>query len=117
MSLTSEDLNLLIFHYLQESGFTHSAFVFREETLRHYEPSGVKVPLGALVSVVQKGLQYMEVEAHLDEDGAEVNCTAPFTILGEHQCEIQPATEPVEPFSRPRKVAKTSETLAPTPLN
>lgn len=115
MSLTSEELNLLIFHYLQESGFTHSAFVFREETLRHYEPAGLKVPLGALVSVVQKGLQYMEVEAHLNENGEEINCSAPFTILGEHQCEIQPEIELDEPFSRPRKVAKTSESPAPTP--
>ena len=33
MSLTSSDLNLLLYRYLLESGFTHAAFVFAHESL------------------------------------------------------------------------------------
>ncbi|KAJ9048219.1 hypothetical protein DSO57_1037193 [Entomophthora muscae] len=109
MSLTSEELNLLIFHYLQESGFSHSAFVFQEEILRKCEVPDIKISKGALVSVVQKGLQYMEVEAHINENGEELQCSAPFTLLGEHKCELQVLVDDLEDFSRPHKIAKISE--------
>ena len=33
MSITSEEVNFLIYRYLQESGFSHSAFVFAYESL------------------------------------------------------------------------------------
>ena len=50
-------------------GFSHAAFVFGYESLVHRgrEPGG-GVPPGALVSFVQKGLQYLELEANVAED-------------------------------------------------
>ncbi|KAK9831105.1 hypothetical protein WJX74_003493 [Apatococcus lobatus] len=74
MALTSEELNYLVWRYLQESGFSHAAFALNHES----SLSGTKldvdhVPPGALVSFVQKGIQYMEMEANLndDNDGVE----------------------------------------------
>ena len=96
-SLTSDDINYLIYRYLQESGtraavlpaapartaenqlqlltycppppagFNHSAFTFAHES--HIHQIGIdpnKVAPGALVTCVQKGLQYIELEANLD---------------------------------------------------
>ncbi|CAI8588932.1 unnamed protein product [Vicia faba] len=72
-SITSVELNYLVFRYLQESGFTHSAFVFGNEGGINKCPiDGNLVPPGALVTFVQKGLQFLEMEANLS------NCDADF---------------------------------------
>lgn len=48
------------------AGFTHSAFVFGNEAGINKCPlDGNLVPPGALVSFVQRGLQYLEMEANL----------------------------------------------------
>eukprot|EP00899_Mesostigma_viride_P001787 jgi/Mesvir1/11609/Mv00018-RA.1 len=74
MSITSEEVNFLVYRYLQESGFTHSAFSFGYESLVHKSSiNGSKVPPGALISFIQKGLQYLELEANLSEDGSKVD--------------------------------------------
>ena len=61
------------------SGFVHSAFTFAHEGLLGRTSSAVRgdLPSGALVSFLHKGLQYMQIEAHLDE----VPCAAlPFYV-------------------------------------
>jgi transducin (beta)-like 1 len=99
MSLTSEEVNFLIFRYLQESGmlffilflspvdptlsyscdesclmfggigFVHSAFTFGAESLVYRSNiAATEVPPGALVAFIQKGIQYLEIEASLAED-------------------------------------------------
>uniref|UniRef100_A0A383WGZ9 LisH domain-containing protein n=1 Tax=Tetradesmus obliquus TaxID=3088 RepID=A0A383WGZ9_TETOB len=77
--LSSTEVNYLIYRYLQESGFHHSAFTFAHESQVHrcdIDPN--LVPPGALVTYVQKGLQYLEAEANIDENG-EVD--ADFALL------------------------------------
>jgi transducin (beta)-like 1 len=71
MALTSDELNYLVYKYLLESGFTHSAFAFGNESYvdqKSIAPSRA-IPPGALISFVQKGLQYLELEANLNEVG------------------------------------------------
>ncbi|XP_024020657.1 WD40 repeat-containing protein HOS15 isoform X1 [Morus notabilis] len=66
-SITSVELNYLVFRYLQESGFAHSAFALGYEAGINKSPiDGNLVPPGALVTFVQKGLQYLEMEANLN---------------------------------------------------
>lgn len=70
MSITSDELNFLVFRYLQESGFPHSAYLFGMES--HVAQSNIQgklVPPAALISIIQKGIQYVETEMSLDEDG------------------------------------------------
>ncbi|VDM61345.1 unnamed protein product [Angiostrongylus costaricensis] len=63
MTFSSSELNYLILKYLQESGLEHSAFVFGNESeLNRSDLMGVEVPSGALVSIVQRGLYYIEAE-------------------------------------------------------
>lgn len=74
ISITSSELNYLIFRYLHESGFTHSAFAFGYEAgINKSTIEGNIVPPGALVTFVQKGIQYLELEANLSNDNAEVD--------------------------------------------
>ncbi|KAA8531623.1 hypothetical protein F0562_006332 [Nyssa sinensis] len=65
-SFTSDELNYIVFRYLRESGFAHSAFVLGcEAGIDKCSIDGNLVPLGALITFVQKGHQYMEMEANL----------------------------------------------------
>lgn len=53
---------------LISTGFQHSAFAFAHESfLVRSNISGGNVPPGALVTFIQRGLQYIEVESHLNE--------------------------------------------------
>ncbi|XP_068653834.1 WD40 repeat-containing protein HOS15-like [Aristolochia californica] len=73
-SITSTELNFLVFRYLHESGFTHSAFTLGYEAGINKSPiDGNLVPPGALVTFVQKGLQYLELEANLSNSETDVD--------------------------------------------
>ncbi|KAN0030504.1 hypothetical protein ACTA71_009143 [Dictyostelium dimigraforme] len=94
INITSDEINFLIYKYLLESGFQHAAFSFYNESLvSKSDINASNVPHGSLVSVLQKGLQYMEVEAHLQEDGTEINCTEPFSLVSNHVCQIKKKNE------------------------
>jgi len=68
MSITSDEVNFLVYRYLLESGFQHSAFTFGlESNVHHTSINGTMVPPGALISMLQKGLQYVEAEISITE--------------------------------------------------
>lgn len=47
-----------------------------------------EIPPGALISFVQKGLQYVGIEAHVNEDGTERDCDGDLSLLSPHICHI-----------------------------
>ena len=87
MSITSDEVNFLVYRYLLESGtfseplswtygipspsvagFQHSAFTFGLEAHVHQSSiNGSAIPPGALIAVLQKGLQYVEAEVSIAE--------------------------------------------------
>ncbi len=68
MSITSDEVNFLVYRYLLESGFQHSAFTFGLESHIHQTSiNGTIIPPGALISIIQKGLQYVEAEVSITE--------------------------------------------------
>lgn len=74
MSVSSEELNLLVYRYLTEGGFVHAAFTFAHESLlgRSSTRSAEKdIPPGALISFLQKGLQYVAIEESLRADAGK----------------------------------------------
>ncbi|CAI5772220.1 F-box-like/WD repeat-containing protein TBL1X isoform X1 [Podarcis lilfordi] len=57
-------------HHIEESGFSHSAFTFGIEShISQSNINGTLVPPAALISILQKGLQYVEAEISINEDG------------------------------------------------
>ncbi|ODV63843.1 Sif2p [Ascoidea rubescens DSM 1968] len=71
MTITSDELNYLIWRYLQETGLEISAFALQEETRIHeLEEKYCKIiPLGCLINLVQKGIFYCEDESLVNENG------------------------------------------------
>ncbi|XP_078267067.1 F-box-like/WD repeat-containing protein TBL1XR1a isoform X2 [Rhinoraja longicauda] len=68
MSISSDEVNFLVYRYLQESGFSHSAFTFGIEShISQSNINGALVPPAALISIIQKGLQYVEAEVSINE--------------------------------------------------
>ncbi|KAG8478391.1 hypothetical protein CXB51_028230 [Gossypium anomalum] len=73
-SITSVELNYLVFRYLQESGFTHSAFTLGYEAgINTCSIDGNLIPPAALIRFVHKGLQYLEMEANLSNSDVETD--------------------------------------------
>jgi transducin (beta)-like 1 len=72
MSITSDEVNYLVYRYLVESGFTHTSFAFQYETCIHLQGKGnskftkVNVVNGQLIQLLQKGLLFTQVETHLN---------------------------------------------------
>ncbi len=68
MSFTTDEVNLLVHRYLVESGYTHAAFTFYTEGgLDRTNLRAADVPPGALVAYLQKGLEYVSIEEHINE--------------------------------------------------
>ena len=71
--LSSGEVNFLVYRYLLESGFGHAAFAFGNESdVGRVDVRGKDVPVGALVSFIQKGFQLVELEANLNANGTDV---------------------------------------------
>ncbi|XP_015782775.1 F-box-like/WD repeat-containing protein TBL1XR1-A [Tetranychus urticae] len=74
MSFSSDEVNYLVYRYLQESGYIHSAYTFGIEShINSSNINGSLVPPSALLNIIQKGLQYTEAEISIGEDGTERN--------------------------------------------
>ncbi|KND02690.1 uncharacterized protein SPPG_01776 [Spizellomyces punctatus DAOM BR117] len=107
--ITSDEVNYLVYRYLAESGFTHSAFAFQHESALYKRTvKGSHVRPGSLVNLLQKGLQYAEIECHVNEDGTERKCIAPFTLLEQHECAFEVSDKQE---GRPSKRARKEEAL------
>ncbi|XXQ38999.1 LisH domain-containing protein [Plasmodiophora brassicae] len=98
MTVTSDEVNYLVYRYMLESGFVHSAFSFGHEShIAKSKIGGGDVPAGALVSYLQKGLQHTEIECHINEDGTETLCDAAFSLLTRHQCSVRSKVKLFDP--------------------
>lgn len=64
--------DFIIRGFLSSTGFQHSAYTFGIEShISQSNINGALVPPAALLSIIQKGLQYTEAEIMIGEDGTE----------------------------------------------
>jgi WD40 repeat protein len=87
LSLSSEEVNILIYRYLLDSGFSHSAYLFNAESGLHKASLGqIELPPSALITYLQKGLIYLYLETHVNSEGLQVEgCTETFSLLRPHE--------------------------------
>ncbi|KAI6244128.1 F-box-like/WD repeat-containing protein ebi [Aphelenchoides fujianensis] len=80
-SFTSDEVNFLVYRYLLENGFQHTAFTFGcESNIANSSIDGTMVPRGALIAIIQKGLHFTEAEffAAIASTSADTNDTRLF---------------------------------------
>eukprot|EP00600_Ochromonadales_sp_CCMP1393_P001326 CAMPEP_0174990822 /NCGR_PEP_ID=MMETSP0004_2-20121128/21535_1 /TAXON_ID=420556 /ORGANISM="Ochromonas sp., Strain CCMP1393" /LENGTH=674 /DNA_ID=CAMNT_0016244473 /DNA_START=126 /DNA_END=2150 /DNA_ORIENTATION=+ len=110
MSISSDEVNFLIYRYLSENGFTHSAFTFAYESLVIKSSTAqTEIPPGALITFLQKGLEYIAIEEHINEDGTIQDYDNNFSLLSPLICEAVAVKED----RRSRRTAPAKETSAP----
>ncbi|EDW77721.1 uncharacterized protein Dwil_GK24403 [Drosophila willistoni] len=103
MSFSSDEVNFLVYRYLQESGFLHSAYVFGIEShISQSNINGALVPPAALLTILQKGLLYTEVEWSVGEDGEVARPIEGLSLIDAVMPEVKPVkptvkTEPGKP--------------------
>ncbi|KDQ20275.1 hypothetical protein BOTBODRAFT_62590 [Botryobasidium botryosum FD-172 SS1] len=103
LSISSDEINCLIYAYLEDSGFRHTSFCLRNEARLDVSPNlSVPIPRGEAVTLLRKALLYSEVEAHWRKDGASMKCTSPFSLLRPHVCDCNISETPVSPVPTPR---------------
>ena len=73
MSISSDEISFLIQRYFQECGFEHSLYTFNAESQTDLSSiSGSRVPPGALITLLQKGLLYIQLEKEISSAGKGV---------------------------------------------
>lgn len=69
-TVNSDEINYLVFRYLQESGYVHAAFTFGYEShVCKSKIDGSQIPPGALLSFVQRGVNFVEIEESVVGNG------------------------------------------------
>ena len=69
-------------------GFAHSAFTFAYESLVIKSTAAqTEIPPGALITFLQKGLEYIAIEEHISEDGTIQDFENNFSLLSPLICE------------------------------
>ena len=105
MSISSDEINYLIYRYLQENGFTHSAFTFAYESLvTKSSVSQIEIPPGALITFLQKGLEYISIEEYIDDDGSVREFEKDYSLLSPFICDAVALKED----RKPRKISSSS---------
>ncbi|XP_067625951.1 F-box-like/WD repeat-containing protein ebi [Eurosta solidaginis] len=112
MSFSSDEVNFLVYRYLQESGFVHSAFVFGVEShISQSNINGALVPPAALLTILQKGLMYTEVEWSVGEDGEVGRPVEGLSLIDAVMPEVKPSKPPATK-SEPGKAGADSSSTA-----
>ena len=82
-AFASSEVNLLIYHYLKESGFLHTCFTFRYEARLDDLPAArePRVHPGQLLGYLQRGLLYATAERHVREHGPKEVVPTPDPLI------------------------------------
>lgn len=65
LKITSDDVNALVYSYLEDAGFQHTSYALRHEARLDSSPNlNVRIPRGELIKLLHKALLYSEAEAH-----------------------------------------------------
>ncbi|XP_054743535.1 F-box-like/WD repeat-containing protein ebi [Anastrepha obliqua] len=115
MSFSSDEVNFLVYRYLQESGFVHSAFVFGVEShISQSNINGALVPPAALLTILQKGLMYTEVEWSVGEDGEVARPVEGLSLIDAVMPEVKPPKLPAVKSDPGKTGTDSSSTAAST---
>lgn len=126
MSMTSEEVNLLIYQYLIESGFNHTAFNFVNESRASQTSINTQyMSPGALIKIIQKGIQFVECEiavatntnsAQFEDDQLSLIEAVSPVLVANRQKRLQETavSRPLQPHPSDREGRRSSEEPPPS---
>lgn len=88
IQIIGEDINAIVYKYLMERGYKHTAYVFESEA--KVDPDKVfkrKIAPYLLPTLLEKALLLKYLELHPEPEETQV-CEAPVRLLEDHHCEI-----------------------------
>ncbi|KAJ6611485.1 WD40 repeat-like protein [Mycena sp. CBHHK59/15] len=98
--MTADEINCLVYSFLIDSGFKHTAFsLCMEGRLENSSNFTKHIPRGELVDLLSKSLLYREVESHWKADHLAKNCKAGFSLLEPHICSLDPPKQKSAPLT------------------
>jgi hypothetical protein len=78
----------ILFFFDVTAGFSHSAFTFAHESLvMRSTVAQVDIPAGALITFLQKGLEYVGIEEHINDDGSVREFEGEYSLLSPFICD------------------------------
>lgn len=92
IQIIGEDINAIVYKYLMERGYKHTAYVFESEA--KVDPDKVfkrKIAPYLLPTLLEKALLLKYLELHPDPEETQV-CEAPVRLLEDHHCDIAQRT-------------------------
>ncbi|KAI1962130.1 hypothetical protein LOZ67_000193 [Ophidiomyces ophidiicola] len=113
-AVTSHQVNYLIWRYLQESGYGEAAIMLQ----RAWNPDPQKLPFApavkshALITLIQKGLQYFDLEQCIDQKGGSVSSST-VSFFGSSVVERN-ISKVVENFDKPKEVVTAGPSADPS---
>jgi len=116
---SASEVNLLIYHYLKESGFLHTCFTLRYEARLDDLPASHEpiVQPGQLLQYIHRGLLYTAAEKHvqsMQDAGTSYHTTDVTATLPKPDALVKPMRLSPPP-SRPEKVEKHVSVSSQTP--
>ncbi|RIB18696.1 WD40-repeat-containing domain protein [Gigaspora rosea] len=93
MPVRSEEIDYLIYRYLLEHNYAHSAFVFNTEANVEKNAAAQKLDIGsvkrdALVLTIRRAMLYKDLVYHTPLHGPMINCKAELNLIGKHICDV-----------------------------
>ena len=87
--IRSDEVNVLVYKYLQESNLTHTAFTFYNEAALADSITRYRYDLraGHLLSLLEKALIFCQIESHTTMSEYE-ECREDIHLLKPHICSI-----------------------------
>ena len=76
MAISIEEVNYLVWKYLQENGFPHSAFVFETETFANAFLNDNELPPNSLLTLLQRSLLELKLENEILKSQSDPNFQA-----------------------------------------
>ncbi|KAI0003805.1 WD40 repeat-like protein [Russula compacta] len=115
ITINADEVNCLIYAYLKDSGFQHTAFsLLNEGHLHHSVHLEKHIPRGELIELLIKALLYTEVEAHWrGNNDMTGNCTTGFSLLETHVCSLNPSIKPTVKLSANPATGTASVSVIP----
>jgi transducin (beta)-like 1 len=113
MTVTGDEINILVRRYLQEIGYFHTSYVFAHESL--VDRCGVPIPQlppHALVTILKKGMLYMQMEKGISH---RVKTDASSESIVTSLLDLVRRDEPLVPVKQHRPKPVPPPPVIPTP--